>query len=68
MTNGVSITDFVPGFNMLPSHWQTMIIQGFVISLIVGRIVQAVRNGGGLKNILASVWLGTNKPKDKTNE
>ena len=35
------------------------------LSLIVGRIIQAIRNGGGLKSIVASVWLGTNTPKPK---
>lgn len=34
-------------------------------SLILGRIIQAIRNGGGLKSIIASVWLGTNTPKVK---
>jgi hypothetical protein len=39
-----------------------------LLSMIVGRFVQAFRNGAGLKDAALAVWLGTNTPKDKNNQ
>ena len=50
--------------NIIPPKYQFLI----GLSLILGRVIQAIRNGGGLKSIIASVWLGTNTPKAKTPE
>jgi hypothetical protein len=36
-----------------------------LLSMIVGRFVQAFRNGAGIKDAALAVWLGTNTPKDK---
>lgn len=47
--------------SIVPPKYQALI----GASLIIGRVIQAIRNGGGLKNILASIWLGTNTPKPK---
>jgi hypothetical protein len=49
---------------IIPPKYQFLI----GLSLILGRVIQAIRNGGGLKSIIASVWLGTNTPKAKTQE
>lgn len=49
----------------LPQTWQQWTVAAFAISLIVGRVYKAIVNGGGLKSILASVWLGTNQPTKK---
>ncbi len=37
-------------------------------SVMVGRVYQAVVNGGGIKGILSAIWLGTNSPKVKPGE
>ena len=44
---------------IIPPKYQSLI----AASLILGRIIQAIRTGGGLKGILSSIWLGTNVPK-----
>lgn len=38
-------------------------IGGLLLTLIVGRFVQAFRNGAGIKDAALAVWLGTNVPK-----
>lgn len=45
--------------SIIPPKYQFLI----GLSLILGRVIQAIRTGGGLKSILASIWLGTNHPK-----
>jgi hypothetical protein len=50
--------------SIVPPKYQALI----GASLIAGRIIQAIRNGGGLKGILSSIWLGTNTPKPKAPE
>lgn len=49
-----------------PKTWIVM-IGGLLVSLIVGRFVQAFRNGEGIVGAAKAVWLGTNSKKD-TNE
>lgn len=49
--------------NLLPAKWH---ISGPVLigaSLFVGRAIHALRNGGGLKGVISSIWYGTNTPK-----
>lgn len=48
---------------IIPPKYQFLI----GLSLILGRVIQAIRNGGGLKSIVASIWLGTNTPKTPKN-
>jgi len=45
--------------SIIPPKYQSLI----AASLILGRVIQAIRTGGGLKGILSSIWLGTNVPK-----
>lgn len=45
-----------------PKLW-IIIIGGMLLSMIVGRFVQAFRNGAGIKDAALAVWLGTNTPK-----
>jgi len=47
-----------------PSTW-LVVVGGMLLSMIVGRFVQAFRNGAGIKDAALAVWLGTNTPKDK---
>lgn len=37
-------------------------------SVLIGRAYHALANGGGIKGILSSIWLGTNSPKVKPGE
>jgi len=49
--------------SIIPPKYAALLTTLFVASQVFGRILQAIRTGGGLKSILASVWLGTNAPK-----
>jgi len=53
---------------IVPPKYAALLTTLFVASQVLGRIVQAVRTGGGLKSILSSIWLGTNKPKEAATE
>jgi len=44
-----------------PKTW-IVIIGGTLISMIVGRFIQAFRNGAGIRGAALAVWLGTNTP------
>ena len=50
-----------------PKSW-LVIIGGMVLSMIVGRFIQAFRNGAGIKDAASAVWLGTNTPKALTTQ
>ena len=47
-----------------PKTW-IVIIGGTLVSLIVGRFIQAFRAGAGIKGAVLAVWLGTNTPVEK---
>lgn len=47
-----------------PKTW-LVLISGLLISMIVGRFVQAFRNGEGIKGAVLAVWLGTNSKKEQ---
>ena len=50
-----------------PKLWLTL-LSGLLLSMIVGRFVQAFRNGAGIKDAALSVWLGTNTPTKKDDQ
>lgn len=50
---------------IVPPKYAALLTTLFVASQVLGRIVQAIRTGGGLRSILSSIWLGTNKPKEQ---
>ena len=50
-----------------PKTW-IVLIGGTLVSLIVGRFIQAFKNGEGIVGAAKAVWLGTNTPKPKQNE
>ena len=54
--------------SVVPPKYAALLTTAFVASQVLGRILQAIRTGGGLKSILASIWLGTNQPKQKNPE
>ena len=45
-----------------PKKW-VIAIGVLLLSMIIGRFVQAFRNGAGIKDAVLAVWLGTNTPK-----
>jgi hypothetical protein len=53
---------------IIPPKYISLLTALFVASQVLGRIIQALRNGGGLKSLLASIWLGTNTPKQPTDK
>lgn len=54
------MTDFtLPGD---PKTWLAA-VAALLLSMIIGRFVQAFRNGAGIKGAAMAVWLGTNIPK-----
>ena len=61
-------SDIQSVLNGLPSKWQTHITTILVASMILGRVLHAVQNGGGLKTILASIWLGKTTQPSGQNE
>ncbi len=52
----------IPALTGDPKTWIT-IIGGLLATLIVGRFVQAFRNGAGLIDAAKAVIFGTNTPK-----
>ena len=55
---------------VVPTSWsglETSLLglAALVISLLVGRFIQALRAGQGLKGAIAAIWLGTNGPAAK---
>ena len=57
----------IPGINLLPEKWRPYALALIALSPYLTRALYALRNGGGLKGVLTSIWLGTNTPK-KQNE
>ena len=52
----------VPAFSGDAKAW-LISITGVISAMVIGRLIQAFRNGAGLKDAFMSVWLGTNSPK-----
>lgn len=52
----------------LPEKWRPLVSALIVASPFVTRAMYAIINGGGLKGIFTSIWLGTNTPKPKAAE
>lgn len=52
----------LPLVNLLPVAWQKWAVILAALSPLIGRAWFAFRNGGGIKGVLASIWVGTNTP------
>jgi hypothetical protein len=50
--------------NIIPAKYKDL----FLISMVVGRVIQSFRTGTGLKGMLSSIWLGTGQPKPPTTK
>lgn len=50
-----------------PKKW-LLAITGFLLSMILGRVIQAWNTGAGLKGCIMAIWFGTNAPKQKQDE
>ena len=64
-TNAPTGLDLVPGINLLPESWRGPVLIIAVLSPYITRAAYSVMNGGGLKGIFTSIWLGTNTPKQE---
>lgn len=53
----------IPDLTGLTPATQLHIIQIYLVLKIGGSLYSSIRNGGGLKRILTSFWLGENLPK-----
>lgn len=53
----------VKDFDQLPSKLQLHLVTGWVLLKIVGTVFSSIRNGGGLRRILFSIWTGENLPQ-----
>ena len=49
--------------HLIPEKWRGTALLLLAISPYATRAFQSLRNGGGLRGIMASIWLGTNVPK-----
>jgi hypothetical protein len=50
---------------VIPPKYLAPLTALFVISQVLGRMLQAIRAGGGLRSIILGVWFGTNTKTDK---
>lgn len=50
---------------IIPPKYLAPLTALFVISQVLGRMLQAIRAGGGLRSIILGVWFGTNTKTDK---
>lgn len=57
-----------PLISVVPEKWRTTLALAIPVSMVLGRVIQAIRTQGGLKAILSSIWLGTNGPKAPPTE
>lgn len=48
--------------NFVPAQYHNLVLFLLAISPIIGRAIQALRKGGGIKGVCSSIWLGTNTP------
>lgn len=48
---------------LVPPKYSATITLCLVLSQVLGRALHSLRNGGGLRSMLASIWFGTNTPK-----
>lgn len=53
---------------VIPPKYLSLLTALFVGSQVVGRMLHAIRNGGGLRAILMGVWFGTNTDKQETKK
>ena len=52
----------------LPEKYRPIASVLLVASPLITRAIYAVMQGGGIKGIVTSIWLGTNTPKVKPEE
>ena len=47
------------------SEWQLNLTSLVVLSIVLGRVITAIRDGGGIKGIAMSVWVGKSAKRKK---
>ena len=50
--------------HLVPEPYRPSASTAILATMLLGRVAQSLRTGGGLKGMLASIWLGTSVPKD----
>ncbi len=60
-----SFLDFTsaPDLSGLPTQIQLHLLTLYIVAKAIGALYSSIRNGGGLKRIMTSFWLGENLPK-----
>jgi hypothetical protein len=53
----------IPGLNLIPEKYRGTVLLLLALSPYVTRAYYAIINGGGLRGIISSIWLGTNTPQ-----
>lgn len=62
---GVSIPDVVITEDLMTKplfEWQLNLTTILLVTMILGRVLQRIRSGGGLRQIVSGIWLGDNSP------
>lgn len=62
------MNDADPITTFLPEPYKTYVLLFFAVTPLLGRAFQALRNGGGIRGIINAIWLGTNVPKEVSDE
>lgn len=55
--------DLTSMLHLVPERYRPSASTAILVTMLLGRIAQSLRTGGGLKGMLASIWLGTSVPK-----
>ena len=60
-----SFFDFTsaPDLSGFPTQIQLHLLTLYIVAKAIGALYSSIRNGGGLKRIMTSFWLGENLPK-----
>jgi hypothetical protein len=68
-TNAVPTTGLqIPGLDLLPQSWQGPILIIAVLAPYLTRAYHALAQGGGIRGVMAAIWLGTNTPAEPTTK
>lgn len=53
-----------PLINLVPDKWRSTLTILAVLSPYLTRGYHSLKNGGGLRGVVQSIWFGTNVPKE----
>jgi hypothetical protein len=58
------MTDDIPLVNAVPEKYRGWVLLLLLASPYITRAFHALASGGGLRGVMAAIWLGTNTPKE----